>query len=137
MTYRETLYELLNATREMDIFAMISYGDATVGMGIRASYWGELHNDPIIDDNVFMIAGDAYDNRTWEQFPTTKELNDVPIQNICIRLRAINCGPADVTVDLGDYIVDSMKVEAFTDVLFISGYQKFPERIRLHIKRKD
>ena len=135
-SFDETISALLDATREIDIFALIGYGDAKVEMGFRASYWGELHNDPIIDNHVFMVAGDAYDNRTWKTIPTTRDLNDMPIEYICIRPRAICLWP-NVEVDLGSYDVESMKVEAFTDVAFLSGYQTFPERIRLHIKRKD
>ena len=135
MTFNETIYALREATKEMDIFAMISYGDASIGMGIRASYYDELHNDPIIDGNVFMIAGDAFDTRTWNKIPTTNALNDTPIACICIRPFAIYCWPS-VKVDLGDYDVESIKVEAFTEVGYLSGYRKMPERIRLHIKRK-
>jgi len=136
MTFSETICALRDETKEMDIFAMIAYGDATVGMGIRASYYDELHNDPIIDGNLFMIAGDAFDVRTWNKIQTTRALNETPLESIRIRLRGTSCWP-DVQVDLGDYTVENMKAEAFTEVAFLFGYQTFPERIRLRIKRRS
>ena len=134
-SFDETISELLDATREMDIFAMIAYDDGKVGMGFRVSYWGEPHNDPIIDGNVFMIAGDAYDNRDWKKIQTTEDLINTYMDFICVRPRAVYYNPY-MEIRLGDYVVESMKVEQVVPASLLVEVRTVPERIRLHIKRK-
>ena len=135
MNFSETIATLYEETEFCNLYAMVSYGDGTIGVGFRASHANLQHNDPIIDGNAFMICASAWSISEKRWIESTTELWHTPKEDIEIRLRADYAWPL-VTIDLGEFKVIEMKIEEEKEMIFLSGPRWIPTRIKLRIKRK-
>lgn len=133
MNFRDTIYALRDETKRTTIYALLGFNESKISMGLRRAWHGTDLRDPIIDGNVFMLCGDAWDTMLKCAITRPDDLVCTPDEDIEIRLRGVTY---DVTVDLGRYMVRSMKVEIEEDVYFLDGPRKFPSAIRLEIERK-
>lgn len=135
MTYQETLCTLYDETAATTIFALLSYGDAKIGMGFRRECVGSDLKDPVIDGIHFMLCADAWNTILECVINRTDDLMCTPDDEIEIRLRAVSlCFPSAI-INLGSFRVISMAVEENTSVMTLRGPIQVPLRIRLEIER--
>lgn len=130
MTFTETIAKLRELTKRTEIYALISYEDGKFGIGFRRQCVRSPYFDPIVDENMFMLCADAYNNYSNTKIDTTDELWGTPIDTITVYLRAqaIVAG-AICQIDLGKYEVNSIELCELcpgTDI---------PTRIHLEISR--
>ena len=115
-------------TNKLHIYACWAWDS---GVGIRAAIAGDLYNDPIIDNMVFMICGDAY-SEDYKRIDSTKKIEDGLANKLRLRADLICYGPSPMSaiIDLGEYVIDSMEVKS-------RMFDKItPEVIKLEVHRK-
>ena len=113
MTFLETIYELEEATTNIDILAIGCTTNGKPDIGIRVNtVYDDTMKDPIIDGIPFMICGDIYDEDDYGRISDIKELSWKHRDTIYVRLRAIAGYRATAKIDLGQYrVVDLRKLE--------------------------
>lgn len=111
MTFSETIAKLRELTKQTQIYALISYEDGKFGIGFRRQCVSSPYFDPIIDENVFMLCADAYNNYSNTKIDTTGELWNTPIDTITVYLRAqVMAAGTLCRIDLGKYEVTSIQL---------------------------
>ena len=136
MTFEEMLWELYNVTSKTTIFGLLSFGDATHGIGFRRACCGSDLKDIVIDRIVFMLCADAWNKKLNKLVATTEEFVATNKEDIEIRLRADSSTYPMATINLGSFIISDYEVEKYEDVYFLSGPVSVPSRIRLNIERR-
>ena len=133
MEFIKTISKLIENTEELYVYAMYAYSTEGPCIGIRASYYGDMHNDPKIGNNTFMVCGTILDRTTWDMVKTMGDLkqylNDT--SSLCVRLHAdVLAAPAMTEISLGDYYVTGFVIQE------IDKYDGTLERVKLNLKRR-
>lgn len=130
MTFTETLTKLCEETEHTQIYALISYEDGKFGIGFRRQCINSSYSDPIIDENIFMLCADAYNNYSNTKIDTVDELWGTPIDTVTIYLKAQAMDAGCIChIDLGKYEVNSIELcEVYPGT-------EIPSRIHLDISR--
>ena len=115
MEFIKTISTLLEKTKEIYVYAMAAYTKDGPAIGIRATYYDDMHNDPVVDKNVFMVCGEIL-NRHYESIKNMEELEDylnyTDMTSLVIRLHAdVLAAPAITTISLGDYFVTDFEIQ--------------------------
>lgn len=96
MAFKEILDELYEKTNKLHIYACPAWGSR---VGISAGIAGDLCNDLIIDDMVFLMRGDAYDEDN-KRIDSTKKIEDGLAYVVRMRADLISYGPMTVRIKL-------------------------------------
>lgn len=133
MTFKDTIYKLLEETEEIEVIACRAYPENGMEIGIRRhTIYDHTMKDPIIDGIPFMICGTILKDFENINCKTITNLEDVIYESddrITVELYAISIPELINRTDLGYYKVLKMEFieESDKDILYA---------VKLYLKRK-
>lgn len=130
MTFRHVIDELYAATASGHVYVMRGYDDGKATIGIRASYYGDQRNDPIIDDMCFMISGKIWNHEKNQQENSMETFinNHRDMFSLSLKANCLDSGVAHVEIDLGRFRI--LKGEA------VAVHDGVVDIVRCEIQRK-
>ena len=116
MEFLKTISVLLEKTKEMYVYAMPAYTKDGPAIGVRATYYGDTKNEPVVCGNIFMVCGEILNHHNYESIQKMNELKDylnyTDMTSLIIRLHAdALAAPAITEISLGDYFITDFEIQ--------------------------